>query len=325
MMNYYYTELRRINEDMKTLRPLILTQKHWEDILQGYQGILELSSLARKEGLLAIDEDNFDYSKYPLGDYLKRLIMCVVDGAESEEIEERGMTLYASSNHSNIDRLLLLVYLNGCLSIKNRENPRIMGDKLEAMIPKKILAVYKEREKRKAAAEESKSKPEISIVDRLCEGESPINPTSEYYLPVKMAESAFKSMDDRSIQRFLRDVDNSDLAIFLKGISGEGRRSIFNNLSIRLGIMIAEDMEFMGPVRIKDIAEAAQKVIRILMRLIACGEIIADDNNDYLRMLDKVYNSGSEGSEETYTESERTESELEQVFNEYLSLLERRI
>ena len=63
-------------------------------------------------------------------------------------------------------------------------------------------------------------------------------------------------LDDRAIQRVLRDVENSDLAIALKGSTEQVQNAIFNNLSKRLAAMIQEDMEFMGPVRMKDVEEA---------------------------------------------------------------------
>ena len=52
-------------------------------------------------------------------------------------------------------------------------------------------------------------------------------------------------LDDRAIQRVLRDVDNGDLAVALKGANEEVQNAIFNNLSKRLAVMIREDMEFM--------------------------------------------------------------------------------
>ena len=58
-------------------------------------------------------------------------------------------------------------------------------------------------------------------------------------------------LDDRAIQRVLRDVDNSDLGVALKGANDEVQAAIFKNLSSRLAAMIKEDMEFMGPVRRK--------------------------------------------------------------------------
>ena len=81
-------------------------------------------------------------------------------------------------------------------------------------------------------------------------------------------------LDDRAIQRVLRDVDNSDLAIALKGSNEEVQNAIFNNLSKRLAVMIKEDMEFMGPVRMKDVEEAQQKIVNIIRKLEDSAEII---------------------------------------------------
>ena len=81
-------------------------------------------------------------------------------------------------------------------------------------------------------------------------------------------------LDDRAIQRVLRDVDNSDLAIALKGANEEVQNAIFNNLSKRLAVMIREDMEFMGPVRMKDVEEAQQKIVNTIRRLEDAAEIV---------------------------------------------------
>ncbi len=81
-------------------------------------------------------------------------------------------------------------------------------------------------------------------------------------------------LDDRSIQRVLRDVDNADLGLALKGANEEVQNSIFNNLSKRLAQMIKEDMEFMGPVRMKDVEEAQQKIVNVIRKLEDSGEIV---------------------------------------------------
>ncbi len=81
-------------------------------------------------------------------------------------------------------------------------------------------------------------------------------------------------LDDRAIQRVLRDVDNNDLALALKGGNEQVQNAIFNNLSKRLATMIKEDMEFMGPVRMKDVEEAQQKIVNIIRKLEDSGEIV---------------------------------------------------
>ena len=81
-------------------------------------------------------------------------------------------------------------------------------------------------------------------------------------------------LEDRAIQRVLRDVDNNDLAIALKSANEQVQTAIFNNLSKRLAVMIKEDMDFMGPVRMKDVEEAQQKIVNIIRKLEDSGEIV---------------------------------------------------
>ena len=82
------------------------------------------------------------------------------------------------------------------------------------------------------------------------------------------------SLDDKSIQRVLREVDNNELAMALKGSTEEVQTVIFNNLSKRLAVMIREDMEFMGPVRMKDVEEAQLKIVNIIRKLEDSAEIV---------------------------------------------------
>lgn len=81
-------------------------------------------------------------------------------------------------------------------------------------------------------------------------------------------------LDDRSIQRVLRDVENADLELALKSSTEEVQNVIFRNLSKRLAAMIKEDMDFMGPVRMKDVEEAQQKIVAVIRRLEDSGDIV---------------------------------------------------
>ncbi|HHW56544.1 MAG TPA: flagellar motor switch protein FliG [Clostridia bacterium] len=82
------------------------------------------------------------------------------------------------------------------------------------------------------------------------------------------------TLDSRSIQRVLREVDNHDIALALKGSSEEVQRVIYNNMSKRLAEMIKEDIQYMGPVRLKDVEEAQQRIVNIIRRLEDAGEIV---------------------------------------------------
>ena len=82
------------------------------------------------------------------------------------------------------------------------------------------------------------------------------------------------SLDDVSIQRILREVEVSDLALALKGCSEEVANSIYRNQSKRAAASLKEDMEFLGPVRITDVEKAQQKIVSIIRRLDDANEII---------------------------------------------------
>jgi len=82
------------------------------------------------------------------------------------------------------------------------------------------------------------------------------------------------SLDDVSIQRILREVEASDLALALKGCSDEVANCIYRNQSKRAAASLKEDMEFLGPVRITDVENAQQKIVSIIRRLDDANEII---------------------------------------------------
>ena len=81
-------------------------------------------------------------------------------------------------------------------------------------------------------------------------------------------------LDDRAIQKVLREVDTQELSKALKSVDTEVQDKIFRNMSKRAASMLKEDMEFMGPVRLKDVEEAQQKIVSTIRRLEDSGEIV---------------------------------------------------
>ncbi len=81
-------------------------------------------------------------------------------------------------------------------------------------------------------------------------------------------------LDDRSVQKILREVDAQELAKALKGTEAAVEEKIKKNMSTRAWQMLKEDIDFMGPVRVKDVEEVQQKIVSIIRRLEDCGEIV---------------------------------------------------
>ena len=91
----------------------------------------------------------------------------------------------------------------------------------------------------------------------------------------------FQYLDDRTIQKVLRDTDQQELAKALRGASTEVQDKIFRNMSKRESSMLKEDMEWMGPVHTQDVEAAQASLVQIVFHLSNKGEILINLKDDY--------------------------------------------
>jgi flagellar motor switch protein FliG len=88
------------------------------------------------------------------------------------------------------------------------------------------------------------------------------------------------TLDNRSIQRIIRDIDNQDLQLALKVASDTVKEVMFKNMSQRMAEALKEEIEFMGPVRLRDVEEAQMRIVATIRRLEEMGEIIISRGGD---------------------------------------------
>jgi flagellar motor switch protein FliG len=81
-------------------------------------------------------------------------------------------------------------------------------------------------------------------------------------------------LNNVTVQRVLREINNADLAVALKMATEDVTKTIFANISKRLQDMIKDDMEVMGPVRVRDVEEAQQRIVNVIRKLEDEGEIV---------------------------------------------------
>ena len=89
-------------------------------------------------------------------------------------------------------------------------------------------------------------------------------------------------LEDRAIQKVMREVDSQELAKALKSVKAEVQEKIFRNMSTRAAAMIKEEMEYMGPVRLSDVENAQSKIVMIIRHLEDTGEIAVARAGDEL-------------------------------------------
>ncbi len=171
--------------------------------------------------------------------------------------------------------------IQAAVSIKiaemDRTNPEILSD-VEKIVEQKFSSVVTQ-DFSKAGGVEALANI-LNRADRSTE--KLIIETLEFQSP-ELAEQVRELMfvfediillDDRSIQRILREIDSRELALALKGANNEVKDKIFKNMSERAGEMLKDDMQYMGPVRTKEVQEAQSKIVSVLRALESSGEII---------------------------------------------------
>jgi flagellar motor switch protein FliG len=82
------------------------------------------------------------------------------------------------------------------------------------------------------------------------------------------------TLDGRAIQRVIRESDNEDLKLALKVASEEVKEIVFRNMSKRMVDTFLEEMEYMGPVRLRDVEEAQSRIVAVIRRLEEAGEVV---------------------------------------------------
>jgi len=163
------------------------------------------------------------------------------------------------------------------IAIMGRVSPEVLRE-VERVLEKKLSALSVEDY---TAAGGVESTVEIlNLVDRYSEKQ--IIESLEDYDP-ELAEEIKKNMfvfedivmlDDRMLQKVLREVDSAELAKALKAVDVEVQDKIFKNMSKRVASMVKMDMEYMGPIRLMDVEKAQSGIISIIRHLEDTGEII---------------------------------------------------
>ena len=120
----------------------------------------------------------------------------------------------------------------------------------------------------------------LNSVDRATE--KTIIETMEVQEPI-LADEIKKKMfvfedvvliDDRGLQRLFKEIDQKDLSLALKGVTDVVKEKFYKNMSKRAAEMLKEDMAYMGPVRMRDVDQAQQRIVKLVKKLESKGEII---------------------------------------------------
>ena len=263
MNNAFLNELRRYCNEMYSDRE---NSEKISKVIEAYDRAISFSDTARKEGLLALEEasEGLDLNDVTQ-EFLLQSIMLVVDGTDPELVAEIGMNRIVANGLSSFEGLVALMYYKAALMIQSGVNPRVMEEYLKSLMPDFVRKVLSQKIREGEPSEASK---EIEDDKEINEKDHSI---------VNQTALTLMELSDREMQRLLRDIANNDLEMAMKGLPGKARARTFDNVSNRLGIMLAKDMLYMGPVRMRDVEEACVTIMKTVIKLEERGEIVSHD------------------------------------------------
>jgi len=163
------------------------------------------------------------------------------------------------------------------IACMGRTSPGILK-KIERVLEKKLSAISDEGYY--AAGGVDSAVAILTLVDRYSEKqiiETLEDNDPELAEEIKRRMFVFENivvLNDRAIQKVLREVDSQELAMALKGVRTDVQNKIFRNMSKRAATMLKEDMEYMGAIRLRDVEEVQQKIVSIIRHLEDTGEIV---------------------------------------------------
>ena len=235
-----------------------------DKIIDAAKQIMKLADLARRNGLLILE----DTVETIPSDYLRQLILLVVDGTFPAAIAEIGTNIYWTKAPDGADAMADYMYLRGMLGIQNGDNPRLLEHILVSLMPVGLHQEYR-------------AQMEILHQNEEVEKLFDVNPTFQDYgvwESIHALEETVSRLPDRCIQRVLRELDNMDLAICIYVIQQDIRKKILENISAGLTHAIMEDVALCASVSEKDVAARVAKMLNTVHTLQEAGEIILPDH-----------------------------------------------
>lgn len=229
------------------------TENEKDECLQILSKMLFFSQKAHKYGLLSLESEMDKCEDL----FMEKGIQFIISGMNPNYIKEILGTYIIVGDFTGKELLKRVIILEGILGIQKGESKYIIRERLSAYFGESYLNKLKEyfgtdteniNNKIKAYFEKVKSKPPIS---------------SKTYL----LEETIKNMDNRSIQRVLREVDVNDIVNALTGASGNVQIYVLRNISKNVLLMIIDELDVNTEISNKAIVESQQKIINIIQKL----------------------------------------------------------
>ncbi len=223
-------ELRRIHNDIRELNNSIeeaeKRQKH-EQLIRVFEMLLGFASIAREEGLLGLEDiaNKMDGKKMAI---VKETLLLIVDGTDPVYVGRLAMMKYFSSQFDPYQALEAVAEIYLLIGIQAGEHPILLKETLKSLMldeSENIEGLYRKM---------FRVKPQRKVdTDLFYAGGLRVEEGRRGYLEIMLCDRILQSMDNRTIQRVLLELNDYIISSILDGLSGEARKMVIQNMSER--------------------------------------------------------------------------------------------
>lgn len=250
--------------------------KSYKDVIEAIIVVDEISHTGRREGLLALEEKFAYGSTGTVADDIAYCVMLVVDGTEPELVAEIATNQYLASKYQGNDALKQYILIRGILLVQEGANPRLIEELLMSLLPNDVKEHAKktldyDRDKRDGVYKKE-------IIDKYNTWQGAKIEDEELAELVKDVDALLLKLDDKDIQRALREIECEHIVKCLIYSSQQVRQHLLENMSSRLSTLLIDDM--FNTLRYLDLhldssKRAMQEIKGVIQKLIDSCEIMS--------------------------------------------------
>ncbi len=253
-------EEKAIMYDMSIYENLACSHEEKKEALVTLDKILDLSQKAKCSGLLSLEAEMDTVQP----EFFRKSVQMLIDGIEPECLREILMNYILCGGLRGKDLLIRILILEGTLAIQQGVNTLILREKLSSFFGEDFMEEIKRHFNLDSGSQAEKLESfMIKILDKL-----PIAKETS------LLEEPLGRLDNRSLQRLLRDIDSVTLALAVSGASGKIQAKVMNNVSKKLALVILDELEASGKPVTAEIKECQKQILEAMHSLRNQGDIM---------------------------------------------------
>ena len=253
-------EAKTVMYDMNIYERLLCSNDEKTEALSTLDKVLQLSEKAKISGLLSL-EPEIDIVEL---EFFKKSIQMLIDGVEPEALKEILLNYTLCGNYRGKELLIRIIIIEGILAIQQGVHPGILREKLSSFFGEDFIS---EIGRHFGLDSESQLKRMETFISASQDKPVLSKETS-------LLEEPLGRMDNRSLQRLLREIDEYTIITAISGSSGKIHAKVLKNVSKKLAAVLIDELGAMDATIVSGIADSQKQILETMHSLRNQGDIV---------------------------------------------------